>query len=238
MKKIIAAALSILVGAFGYTIVDNTVEDRIASLESQVAELQAYHTKVEASEIYTTENYSSDVSVTYTETTNPNYVVGQKRNWNLSGSVTKFLIRVYSDDSVCAYSPDTLNAIEESTMIDNNADKEIVDEHYLYITAAYSEITKVIEKEMTTRIEFDDDFSTTIHTEMYKPNITYKVVVIGRTDDSLKGRMIERFYCTDNSTYWLNGEAKISEDGLFEFVSVEQNRGFNKVSGIYDMKIK
>lgn len=40
MKRIIAAALSVLVGAFGYTIVDQTVEDRVTSLESEVVELR------------------------------------------------------------------------------------------------------------------------------------------------------------------------------------------------------
>ena len=40
MKKIIAAALSILVGAFGYTIVDSAIEDRVATLESEVVELR------------------------------------------------------------------------------------------------------------------------------------------------------------------------------------------------------
>ena len=50
MKRIIAAALSILVGAFGYTIVDSVIEDRVATLESQVAELQgivsSYHNNI------------------------------------------------------------------------------------------------------------------------------------------------------------------------------------------------
>ena len=40
MKKIIAAALSILLGAFGYTIVDKALEDRVATLESEVVELR------------------------------------------------------------------------------------------------------------------------------------------------------------------------------------------------------
>ncbi len=40
MKKIIAAALSVLVGAFGYTIVDSTIENRVSRLESEVYELR------------------------------------------------------------------------------------------------------------------------------------------------------------------------------------------------------
>ncbi|GEM_PF-2808324 len=40
MKKIIAVALSILVGAFGYTIVDSAMEKRVSTLESQVESLE------------------------------------------------------------------------------------------------------------------------------------------------------------------------------------------------------
>ena len=40
MKKIIAAALSVLVGAFGYTIVDSTIDERVSRLESEVYELR------------------------------------------------------------------------------------------------------------------------------------------------------------------------------------------------------
>ena len=47
MKKFIAAILSVLVGAFGYTIVDSTIEDRVSSLESEVyalkQEVSRYH---------------------------------------------------------------------------------------------------------------------------------------------------------------------------------------------------
>ena len=57
MKKIIAAALSVLVGAFGYTIVDSAIEDRVSTLESEVVELREevsrYHPQ------YTTLPYES-----------------------------------------------------------------------------------------------------------------------------------------------------------------------------------
>lgn len=40
MKKIIAVVLSIIVGAFGYTIVDSAMENRVSTLESQVESLE------------------------------------------------------------------------------------------------------------------------------------------------------------------------------------------------------
>lgn len=39
MKKIIAAALSVLIGAFGFTIVDKTIEQRVSDLEYSVSSL-------------------------------------------------------------------------------------------------------------------------------------------------------------------------------------------------------
>ena len=237
MKKIIATALSILVGAFGYTIVDSSVENRISSLEKQVASLQAYHTIVDTYES-TADELSTYDSSSAIQTTKPILSVGYKKNWNLNASVSKFLIRVYTDDSVCAYSPETLNAIEESTMTDSNAHKEIADEYYLYVTEAYSEIEKVTEKETTTRVEYDDNFSTTIHSDTYNVEYSFVVKIKGYTDKALEGREISNFYCAHNSTFNLEGNAKINNDGTFEFVSIEQEGYFNRDCKIISMNIK
>lgn len=70
MKRIIAAALSILVGAFGYTIVDSAIEDRVSTLESRVVELEeivsSYHNITETiSSVATTEGtYSTTLPLT------------------------------------------------------------------------------------------------------------------------------------------------------------------------------
>ena len=40
MKKFIAAALSILVGAFGYTIAETSIDTRVANLEAECSSLQ------------------------------------------------------------------------------------------------------------------------------------------------------------------------------------------------------
>ncbi|MBR5562419.1 MAG: DUF4474 domain-containing protein [Clostridia bacterium] len=71
MKKIIATALSILVGAFGYTIVDQAIEDRVTNLEYAVSSLEAvvesYHNAPTTkspitTQLPTTAVYHSDMS--------------------------------------------------------------------------------------------------------------------------------------------------------------------------------
>ena len=58
MKKIIAAALSILLGAFGFTITDKKTEERLDDLEASVSsmqeELSNYHTHKTAEPTTTT----------------------------------------------------------------------------------------------------------------------------------------------------------------------------------------
>lgn len=65
MKSIIAAALSVLIGAFGYVVVDAEIENRVTTLESQVASLEAeiekYHSATEPeTEETTTVVYEDD----------------------------------------------------------------------------------------------------------------------------------------------------------------------------------
>lgn len=105
MKRIIAAALSILVGAFGYTIVDKAIEDRVATLESEVVELREevsrYHpqysehgtTRPSAesttrNKVTTTHNHTMDDFVDFSQP----LVIGSYLKES-SDSVHKFLIR-------------------------------------------------------------------------------------------------------------------------------------------------
>lgn len=55
MKKIIIAALSILVGACGYTIVDKKIDDRVADLEA-TASAYSEELSVVNSKLYSLEN--------------------------------------------------------------------------------------------------------------------------------------------------------------------------------------
>lgn len=97
MKKFIAAALSILVGAFGYTIVDSTIEDRISSLESEVYELR------ENVSDYHNQNVSSE------KATEPNGFFVGKKLVEERGSRSKFLIRIHDDGLAEYLSPKDLN---------------------------------------------------------------------------------------------------------------------------------
>lgn len=108
MKRIIAAALSILVGAFGYTIVDSAIEDRVATLESEVVELREEVSR------YHPEN---DSSVTTKTTTLHTYEpttgaipleVGDYLSES-SNSMHKFMLRKYSNGRVDYISPVILN---------------------------------------------------------------------------------------------------------------------------------
>ena len=73
LKRIIALALSVIVGAFGYTIVDKTIEKRVSDLESKVASLECvveeYHGEASISEIVsnTFENIVSTTTNIFTE---------------------------------------------------------------------------------------------------------------------------------------------------------------------------
>ena len=74
LKKIIAAALSVLVGAFGYTIVDSAIEDRVATLESEVVELREiisdYHKNITET-IFTTISDNTKTGTQNSTTTKP-----------------------------------------------------------------------------------------------------------------------------------------------------------------------
>ena len=115
MKRIIAAALSVLVGAFGYTIVDQAMEDRVTNLESEVVELREevsrYHPKYETSFDDITTTTEEDIITTErtTETTATEIITTETTATTASkelqvgdylivssNSRSKFLIREYN----------------------------------------------------------------------------------------------------------------------------------------------
>ena len=106
MKKIIAAALSILVGAFGYTIVDSAIENRVATLESEVVELREiisdYHKNITET-IFTTISDNTKTSTQNPTTTKP---LTPLQNWLVENHVAGYEYEpdgdfFYIDDEAC-----------------------------------------------------------------------------------------------------------------------------------------
>ncbi len=116
MKRIIAAALSILVGAFGYTIVDSAIEDRVATLESEVVELREevlrYHPKYisTTTQKKTTTKNNSTTTIIYfpsTSTTDSYWqptAIGSFLN-ERPNSMHKFFLRKWSNGKIYYVSP-------------------------------------------------------------------------------------------------------------------------------------
>lgn len=119
MKRIIAAALSILVGAFGYTIVDSAIEDRVATLESEVVELREevsrYHPQ------YTTSPYEGSEVFT----TIPHYFTTELHEEVQVGSFLaessntqhKFLLRKWTDGRINYIPPYNYSEVTSNTYV-------------------------------------------------------------------------------------------------------------------------
>lgn len=104
MKKILAAALSIIVGAFGYTIVDKALENRVTNLESEIVELQA-----EVSKRHPQANPSSTTSESSDPSTRPtskSNFYPEKKIDKSEQSKVKFLLRVYDNGIINYISPE------------------------------------------------------------------------------------------------------------------------------------
>lgn len=205
MKRIIAAALSVLVGAFGYTIVDQAMEDRVTNLESEVVELRGevskYHPKnttspYEGSEVFTTE------AVGYTGAQVGDFLV------ETENSTRKFLIREYNDGRyvyIPSYNYEPVSFGQKATTAieaTNITGDDVLDgfemtttqpyalkEYFLYVTESTAQIT-AIEDKVSYSYGYDKNYS-----EVSKPinkiktfvTVTYK----GYTDSSLAGKKIQ-----------------------------------------------
>lgn len=138
MKRIIAAALSVLVGAFGYTIVDKALENRVATLESEVVELREevsrYHP---ANNSFTTSKNTT--THTYPPTTGDIMLEVGDYLSESSNSMHKFMLRKWSYGSVQYISPTSYGGGTQP-WIDYN----------LHVAAATSEIFTPTDSRLTT----------------------------------------------------------------------------------------
>lgn len=122
MKRIIAAALSILVGAFGYTIVDKALEDRVATLESEVVELRQ-----EVSE-YQKENIGDGQSVEKIK-------LGRELKKH-STSKSEFIFRRHSDGKIVYFEANWMETVYAAHPCSFS-------EHILYIDDSNVTVTSV-----------------------------------------------------------------------------------------------
>lgn len=202
MKKVIAMALSILVGAFGYTLVDKALEDRVSTLESKVDGLYDVVSATKGGETDVTEDdgYSSLREGMSLECDKASY--------------KKMLLRMYDSNSIHFIPP---NGFDFST-----TDGNVFTDYYLYVTDSSAAITSLDTKTSYT-YKYDRDY--TLHSGAYdSKEATVTVTCKGNTDPQLVGKRI-RFvvdfsfadYTSDAS---IIGDNTIKSDGTFEYTAM------------------
>lgn len=250
MKKIIAAALSVLVGAFGYTIVDQAMEDRVTNLESEVIELREEVSRYHPRYTYTTEyDYPSTevenittVTESYETTEDSSGIHVGEYLYELSNSRRKFLIREYNNGELeyvpsYRYEPVSFDQKSTSYTIETTEMRktEVTDgfgngipniyatnEYFLYLTDVTAQWTKT-EEETSYSYSYDKDYSQVSQKYVTEKNyITVKYK--GYTDPQLaKTKIGFEVY-----GYWSDYSWKpisvtnniIDEDGRFEFEAI------------------
>lgn len=204
MKKIIATALSILVGAFGYTIVDSAIENRVTSLESEVVELREEFSKQHPpySEKETVKKPSVTKVITTRKKTTTNRVdlsqplaVGSYLI-EKDSSVHKFLIREnlygrFEYVSSNNYEPVSLisrplETTEAFTRV--YGEDPYVAEYFVYINDSSAQITDITE-EVSYKYSYDKDYSS-VSEPINKTIIQITVLCTGYTDAALAGKKI------------------------------------------------
>lgn len=211
MKKIIAAALSFLVGAFGFTVVDTALENRVATLESQVVELQEYHHATSYSpETYTTSRYTT------TGTGIHQLAVGDYLN-EYPNAQHKFLLRSFSNGVIRYISPNSFSSSNiystTPTAYPMTTTELSYEDHYLYITESSAQILN-IEDEISNSYWFDKNYSS-CSTAINRSKTTILLKCKGMVEPTLAGNSIT-FVCFSldarNSVV-----TSIKSDGSFEF---------------------
>lgn len=235
MKKIIAAALSILVGAFGYTIVDKALENRVANLESEIVELKEevsrYHPQPISADTskappltgstyrpttYKPTTHRPTTSSRHTESTTPGLYPGKYIS-KLSDSKSKFLLRLYDDGDLVYLKPE--NYQEDMTRIHYN-------EYFLYLTESSAQIISVDTDEEYS-YKYDNDYSL-VSSSYDTGSVTIRVKYKGYTDPALVNRTIDFYtpiylngYSFSSYNMNLSGDEPqnnvIRSDGSFEY---------------------
>ncbi len=206
LKRFIAAALSLLVGAFGYTIVDNALENRVSSLESEVVEL-----KEEMSEYHGVQLIQPPTtSVQSAEFTTAIYPEQGLFLDKTPDSQSKFLFRKYSNGNIQYFSANSLN--NATSMTDNSQ----YEEYLLYVTDSSAQIIRV-DEQISNKDWYDEEYSI-YPTTIVDKTVTVSIVIEGYTDPVFAGKRIKfshYSYPYFSSINYINNT--IQPDGSFSY---------------------
>lgn len=242
VKKFIAAALSVLVGAFGYTIVDSAIEDRVSRLESEVYELRQ-------------ENLNEN-SETHSQDDCDTIYLG-KQLVKSESSLSKLLVRIHNDGRISYITPryytprnedldySETNAQTTTRLYDSDIwyhfesqvyySNATPGDYYFYITDSSSVISQ-IDNRVENHYYYNDDYSL-----VSKPYDNSKVYInfscSGNTSINLANHRIHMtpyFLCGTNPQ---NLEA-ISDSKLISIERSEINLdGTFEYSAIYEIPL-
>lgn len=253
MKRIIAAALSVLVGAFGYTIVDKALENRVATLESEVVELRE---EVSKNHQYTTLPYdgskvfstSEDIFFPTTES-HAEILLGDYLT-EAKGSIRKFLIREYPYDNFeyipyQNYDPAVSFVSRPMTppipdTIATTTPYTTVAEYYVNIEKVSAQITDIHEETWVSH-GYNSDYSTvTKNGSLTVTSIT--VSSNGYTDPALSGkRIILNLNLYEQYDFYPTKiiSNTIRDDGTFEYKAIySENFNLNSLPYFYIDNLK
>lgn len=176
MKKIIIAALSVLIGSFGYTIVDTALETRVAVLESEMhvvrEEVSKYH---QARPTHTTnpDSYNTTIKMEIPSyepptvgdvapmgTTKPNdpLYIGREIVKSTTDSPSKFLIVTEENGNSKYISPSQYSSYLSALSPSESSPKE----SFLYLTNC-SVIISDVDKKVDYRYDYNNDYSLVSH---------------------------------------------------------------------------
>ena len=249
LKKIIAAALSVLVGAFGYTVVDKALEDRVATLESEVVELRE---EVSRNHQYTTFPYDGSKVFSTSEdiffpTESHEILLGDYLT-EVKGSIKKFLIREYPYDNF-EYIPhqnyDPVSFVSRpiagnTAYFATTTPNTPLAEYYVNIEDVSAQITDIHEENWVSR-GYNSDYSTVTKTgSLTVTSIT--VSCNGYTDSALSGkRIILNLNLYEQYDFYPSKiiSNTIKDDGTFEYKAIYSgNFNLNSLPYFYINNLK
>lgn len=222
MKKIIAAAMSVLLGAFGFTITDKKVEERLSNLEASVSSMQEeisslHETKpVTIPETTTTNSESS--------TTNPTITIGTEILPYYGSYQSKYMLRCYSDGRITyvpTHSSDSYFPVSTTT-----SSQLTYTDILLYLTEVEANVT-VSENYTEPHSYYDKDYSI-VHSYKDKQNNEVAFKFKGNTSPELSGKLVnfdlQFWYDYDHdivpSSVMITTDNSIDSDGNFEYTVI------------------